>query len=310
MVNDFRGVKMKIKDGMIGLVVGDALGVPVEFKRRSELIKNPVTDMMGHGTNDMPKGTWSDDSSLAIATLQSIINKKGIDYGNLLEEFRLFVREGKYTQYHTFDYGYTTLAAIERFENGTEPLQCGGTSWGEITNGSLMRILPAAFIKGISHKEVENLSRITHAHELCRIACALYIEIAKSMINNDLKIYEHIEVACDEIMKYYEGCEGLESFKRIFENRLDDVESGFYVVETLECALHCLLTTSSYREAVLKAVNLGNDTDTVGAVCGGLAGIYYGFDNIPSKWIDDIPQIDYVIGLCGEFEDLMGSPDP
>ena len=87
---------MKIKDGIIGLVVGDALGVPVEFKRRNELLKNPVTDMMGHGTYNMPKGTWSDDSSLAIATMQSIVSKKAIDYEDILTEFSLFIHEGKY----------------------------------------------------------------------------------------------------------------------------------------------------------------------------------------------------------------------
>ena len=136
---------MKVKDGIIGLVVGDALGVPVEFKRRKELLKNPVTDMLGHGTYNMPKGTWSDDSSLALATMQSIANKKAIDYEDILTEFSLFIHKGKYTQYYTFDYGNTTKSAITRFDRGTEPLKCGGTSGGEITNGSLMRILPVAW---------------------------------------------------------------------------------------------------------------------------------------------------------------------
>ena len=296
---------MKIKDGIIGLVVGDALGVPVEFKRRKELLKNPVTDMMGHGTYNMPKGTWSDDSSLAIATMQSIVNKKTIDYEDILTEFSLFVHEGKYTQYYTFDYGNTTESAIVRFDRGTEPLKCGGTSGGEITNGSLMRILPVAFIDGIDYATIENVSSITHAHEICKIACVLYIEIAKSMMSDDLEIQEHIEKSCDKIKDYYCESRELNNFHKIFENKLDDVESSFYVVGTLECALHCLLTTSSYKEAVLKAVNFGNDTDTVGAICGGLAGIYYGYDSIPSKWINDIPQIDKVIKLCNQFEDLI-----
>ena len=89
-------VKMKIKDGIVGLVVGDALGVPVEFKSRSELLENPVTGMTGHGTYDLPKGTWSDDTSLTLATMQSIVNCNGIDHDDLLCEFSLFVREGKY----------------------------------------------------------------------------------------------------------------------------------------------------------------------------------------------------------------------
>lgn len=293
---------MKIKDGIIGLVVGDALGVPVEFKRRKELLKNPVTDMMGHGTYNMPKGTWSDDSSLAIATMQSIVNKKAIDYEDILTEFSLFIHKGKYTQYYTFDYGNTTKSAITRFDKGTEPLKCGGTHGGETTNGSLMRILPVAFIDGIDYATIENVSSITHAHETCKIACVLYIEIAKSMMSDDLEIQEHIEKSCDKIKKYYYKSPELNNFHRIFENKLDDVESSFYVVGTLECALHCLLTTSSYKEAVLKAVNFGNDTDTVAAITGGLAGIYYGFDNIPTNWIDAIAHIGDVIELCEKYE--------
>lgn len=93
---------MKVKDGIVGLVVGDALGVPVEFKSRRELQENPVTGMRGHGTYDLPRGTWSDDSSLALATMQSIVNRGAIDYGDILSEFCLYAREGKYTATVTF----------------------------------------------------------------------------------------------------------------------------------------------------------------------------------------------------------------
>lgn len=296
---------MKIKDGIIGLIVGDALGVPVEFKRKEDLIKNPVTDMIGHGTYDMPKGTWSDDSSLTLATMQSIVNKKGIDYKDIMTEFSLFIHKDKYCQYYTFDYGNTTRNAIDRFDRGIEALKCGGSRENEIANGSLMRILPLAFINDIDYDTIENVSGITHAHKICKIACVLYIEIAKSMLENDLEIQEHIKKSCDKIKKHYGKSSELDTFHKIMENKLDDVESRAYVVGTLECVLHCLLTTSSYREAVLKAVNFGNDADTVGAICGGLAGIYYGFDSIPKKWINDIPQIDNVIKLCNQFEETI-----
>jgi ADP-ribosylglycohydrolase len=292
---------MKIRDGIIGLVVGDALGVPVEFKPREYLIENPVTDMMGEGTYGMPKGTWSDDSSMALATMQSIVNRKAIDYEDILKEFSLFINEDKYTQYHTFDYGNTTFEAIYRFDHGAEPLKCGGRGERDNGNGSLMRILPLAFIDDIDYETIENVSALTHAHERSRIACVLYIEIAKSMLREDLEISEHIRRSCEKIRDYYAQSGELIHFERIFENDLDDVESSGYVIKTLECVLHCLLNTSSYREAVLKAVNFGRDTDTVGAICGGLAGIYYGFDDIPSSWVNAIPQIEGVCRLCDEF---------
>lgn len=293
---------MKVKDGITGLVVGDALGVPVEFTRKEILDENPVTGMMGNGTYNMPKGTWSDDSSMTLATMQSIVQKDGIDYDDIMNEFSLFVHEDKYTQYRTFDYGTTTINAILDFDNGIDALKCGGAGERDNGNGSLMRILPMAFIPGIDYETIENVSALTHAHERSRIACVLYIEIARSMLSENLEISEHIERACEKIRDYYKGSDELVHFKRIFENDLDEVESSGYVMKTLECVLNCLLTTSSFSEAVLKAVNYGKDTDTVGAICGGLAGIYYGFDDIPSDWISDIPQIEDVFDLCNDFE--------
>ena len=141
---------MKVKDGICGLIIGDALGVPVEFTSREYLKENPVTDMMGYGTYNMPPGTWSDDSSMAIATMASIVNRQGIDYNDLMCEFIEWVDNGKYTQYKdTFDYGSTTINGIYNYKSGRNPLECGGTDGRDNGNGSLMRILPLAFIPGI-----------------------------------------------------------------------------------------------------------------------------------------------------------------
>lgn len=293
---------MKVKDGICGLLIGDALGVPVEFSYRQELEKNPVTDMRGHGTYNMPKGTWSDDTSMTLATMASIADKKAIDYEDISNEFLLFAYEDKYCQYRCFDYGRTTINAIDRFDMGYPPLECGLDGERDNGNGSLMRILPLAFVPKVTYDEIENVSALTHAHPRSKISCVLYIEMAKSMLENDLEMAEHIFNACDKIKKYYEGSPELEHFRRIFENDLDEVEAKGYVISTFESVVHCLLTTSSYSEAVLKAVNLGRDTDTVGAICGGLAGIYYGFDEIPEEWLHDVPQIDYVYELCENFE--------
>ena len=293
---------MKIKDGICGLVVGDALGVPVEFKTREYLEENPVTGMMGHGTYNQPKGTWSDDTSLTLATMQSIVNKGEIDLEDIMGEFLLYATESKYCQYEVFDYGNTTIESINRFKSGYPISECGGKEEFDNGNGSLMRILPLAFIPAISYEDIENVSGLTHAHPKSKISCVLYIEIARSMIENDMEISEHIANACDKIKKYYGDCEYLDDFEAIFENDYHVHEGRSYVIKTLEAALYCLLETASYGDAVLKAVNLGRDTDTVAAVCGGLAGIYYGYDAIPSEWIGDIPQIEDVFSLCDDFE--------
>ena len=295
---------MKVKDGIVGLTVGDALGVPVEFESRAYLMDNPVTEMMGHGTYNMPKGTWSDDTSLTLATMQSIVNRNGIDLEDIMKEFVLYETESKYCQKKIFDIGNTTARSIRRFKAGYPILECGGRDERDNGNGSLMRILPLAFIPDITYEDIENVSAITHAHPRSKIACVLYVEIAKSMLENDLEISEHISRACEKIRKHYKDCEELVHFNEIFDNSYV-VETGrAYVIKTLEAVMYCLLETDNYRDAVLMAVNLGRDTDTVAAIAGGLAGIYYGFDDIPKEWIDEIDQIDEeVFRLCDEFED-------
>lgn len=295
---------MKVKDGIIGFIVGDALGVPAEFKSKEYLEENPVTEMTGNGTWNQPKGTWSDDSSMTIATITSITYAKGIDFEDIMDEFLEWNCNNYYTNSASgaFDIGNTTGKALSNYQSGTPALKSGCDGERDNGNGSLMRILPLAYIKNIDYKTIENVSSLTHAHKRSRIACVLYVEIAKSMIENDLEIKDHIELSCEKIKDYYKDSDELKHFERIFSSDLDDVEGRTYVVGSLECVLHCLLTTDDYRQAVLKAVNMGGDTDTNAAICGGLAGIYYGFDSIPVDWIGQINRIDEVLSLCEKYE--------
>lgn len=297
---------MKVKDGIIGLIIGDALGVPVEFKYRESLKIDPVTKMEGYGTYNMPPGTWSDDSSMTIATMASIVNKNEIDYDDIMKEFLEWIENGKYTQYQdTFDYGITTLHGIMNYKNGIDAIKCGGTDERDNGNGSLMRILPLAFIPDIDYETIENISGLTHGHLRSKIACVFYIEIAKSMLENNLTIDEHIKLAGNKIKEHYKDSGELHHFKRIFNDELNDedsISSKGYVITTFESVIYSLKNTDNFRDAVLKAVNLGRDTDTVGAICGGLAGIFYGFDSIPIDWINEIPKIDEVIELCEKYE--------
>lgn len=295
---------MKVKDGIIGLIIGDALGVPVEFSYRETLKKNPVTGMRGYGTYNMPPGTWSDDSSMTIATMYSILNKKCIDYADIMDEFCKWAFEGKHTPHgERFDIGNTTSRGLDRYRKGEEPLKSGGTSTHDNGNGSLMRILPLAYIPNIDYETIENISALTHGHDRSKIACVLYVEIAKSMLKNDLTIDEHINNACEKIKNYYEDNEELEEFNRIFNNDFSEgIRSGGYVIDTIETVVYCLKNTDNYKDAVLMAVNFGIDTDTNAAICGGLAGIYYGFDEIPVDWIESIYKLDEILSLCEKFE--------
>ncbi len=295
---------MKVKDGIIGFIVGDALGVPVEFVSRSILEKTPVVDMNEYGTYHQPKGTWSDDTSMTLATMTSILNKNGIDYIDIMDEFLEWIQKDKYTNSPDgmFDIGFTTHDALLNYHNGASALKSGCEGERDNGNGSLMRILPLAYINSIDYETVENVSSLTHAHKRSKIACVLYVEIAISMLENDFTIAEHVKLACCKIKEYYKGSEELTHFHKIFDNDLKDLNGKGYVIYTFECVIHSLLTTDSYRDAVLKAVNIGGDTDTNAAICGGLAGIYYGYDSIPIDWIDEINRINEVLSLCERYE--------
>ena len=298
---------MKVKDGIIGLIVVDALGVPVEFTPKYLLKNDPVEDMREYGTYNQPKGTWSDDTSMTLATMASIINKKGIDYPDIMDEFLEWYHNSKFTNSAEgrFDIGITTQNALSNYENGSPALESGCSGERDNGNGSLMRILPLAYVKDANYETVENVSCLTHAHKRSKIACALYVEITRSMIENDLTIEEHIDLACDKIKEYYKDSEELMHFQKIFDKDLDDVCGKGYVIYTFECVIHCLLTTDNYRDAVLKAVNFGEDTDTTAAICGGLAGIYYGYDSIPVDWIKQINKVDEVLSLCENYEAFL-----
>lgn len=310
---------------VLGLVVGDALGVPVEFKSCAELKANPVTDMIGYGTHNQPAGTWSDDSSMAIATMEWLIEiENGVpDYTLLMDKFSNWLMYGDYTPYgYTFDCGISTSRAIMNYGRGLDPLQCGGKTDYDNGNGSLMRILPVALWNSseLAGEDVEgaefifDVSAVTHAHVRSKIGCLIYskmiadllysqggdkIEVLKKSLVNCKKYLESIE---DKQTAYelgkYDRLWDLEAFQELNE---DDIKSSGYVVDTLETAVWCFLNTDNYKDCVLKAVNLGEDTDTVGAVAGGLAGLYYGLEEIPEEWINLLPKKEWIIELAGKM---------
>ena len=305
------------KSGIYGLIIGDAMGVPVEFGTREERENNPIKDMTGYGTYNQPEGTWSDDSSMVLATLASIKDKGKIDYKDIMYRFHDWCMYGEYTPFgEVFDIGIATSRAVMKYSNGAKPLESGGKTEWDNGNGSLMRILPVCLYLfeqqkslNISDDEVidmvHNCSALTHAHIRSQLACGIYYFLVKAVIEKDGEITERLQIGIDNAFRYYRLNTGVEisSYNRIislFEFKdipEENIKSTGYVVDTLEAALWCLLNTSSYREAILKAVNLGNDTDTIAAVTGGVAGIFYGYENIPDKWKSQIQRKDLIESL-------------
>ncbi|HLO86208.1 MAG TPA: ADP-ribosylglycohydrolase family protein [Nostocaceae cyanobacterium] len=294
--------------GLMGVCVGDALGVPVEFSRRSEREKDPITSMRGYGTHNQPPGTWSDDSSLTFCLAECLC--EGFSLDQIAASFSRWYREAYWTSHGVvFDVGFTTLQAILNWQQGTSPIKAGGNTEDSNGNGSLMRILPLAYChQKLTFPELiattHQVSCITHAHPRSQMACGIYISIAVALLAGvDLQT-AYIQ-GVEKIKPLYSSGEYLleiPHFARVFSGNLaqipiEEINSGGYVIHTLEASLWCLLNTSSYSEAVLKAVNLGGDTDTTGAVTGGLAGIYYGLDHIPSAWIEQIARKAEIIDL-------------
>lgn len=288
-------MKNQIYNGIMGLIVGDALGVPFEFKQRDTF---HCEDMTGNGTYNQPPGTWSDDSSMVLATIDSIANNHGgIDPHNIMDRFAYWLYLKEYTPYGVvFDVGNTTRAALDRYNSGKPWDECGGRTQFENGNGALMRILPMAFVKCYD-QQITYVASLTHAHPISLGACLIYVDIAKDLIKGvplDVSVYARGISSFPE----YNRLRDLEQLTR------DEIKSSGYVVDTLEAALWCLLHTNTYKDAVLTAVNLGSDTDTVAAVTGGLAGIIYGVggeSGIPERWINQLARKDYIEKLISNF---------
>jgi len=286
-----------IKDALLGVATGDALGVPVEFRSRSLLLRDPVTGMRAYGTHRQPAGTWSDDSSLTFCLAEMLC--KGYDLQNLANRFVNWKNYGYWTPHgEVFDIGIATAEAITRLQMGSAPVLAGGTTEGSNGNGSLMRILPLLFyIKDMPieerFKHVKEVSSLTHAHLRSVNACFIYLELALAILNGQSK-REAYETVCFTLTDFLQNRE-TPYFSRILSEELpqlpiEEIHGTGYVLHTLEAAIWCLLNTSSYSEAVLQAVNLGDDTDTTAAVTGGLAGLLYGWETIPADWLNVLAQ--------------------
>ena len=305
----------KVIGGILGLAIGDALGVPVEFSARETLRRFPVVDMRAFGVHHQPRGTWSDDSSLAFCLAESLLI--GYDLADLAKRFVNWYNYSYWTPHgHVFDVGIATSQAIHQLAIGVEPIKAGGKDEYSNGNGSLMRILPLLFFikdKPIAERfeKVKDVSSLTHGHIRSIIACFYYLEFAryllegydkfeafektKHLINTfltDNRIAEQTEI--DIFHRLLVNPIGDYEIKPIFEYQESEISSSGYVVHTLEASIWCLLNSNSYSEAVLKAVNLGSDTDTTGAVVGGLAGILYGEAGISDEWKTQLVKSDEI----------------
>lgn len=263
-------MNQKLRNAIMGFAIGDALGVPYEFRKRGHF---NCIGMTGYGTHGQPAGTWSDDTSMTLATLASLKKNGGkVVTDDMRDNYRDWLYNDKYTASgEAFDVGGTTEKALREWKPGRGERDNG--------NGSLMRILPLAFVD-CTYDEVRNVSAITHAHWISKEACVIYVYVAKSLIAGR---------TMDEIIPTLNFIIPFERLKEIDKLGRGQIRSSGYVVDTLEAALWAVSHKGDWEKGfkndVLHAVNLGGDTDTIGAVAGGLAGIIYGVDEA-RDWMD------------------------
>ena len=315
-----------IRASLFGFFIGDALGVPVEFLNRNILKEYKVTDMQEYGTHNQPKGTWSDDSSMVLATIDGLLKSKmpSIEYQKIMINFLEWKQSGKFTPFEcVFDIGNVTSSALYQYQqnienNNPEDVICGSGNFNSNGNGSLMRILPISlylYYLGIDYSEekaleiIKIISGMTHSHIYSITGCLIYtifvIELLKG--NDKSKAYLNLRKFLKSICKDKSELKDIKKiygkviYKDISKLKENDIKSSGYVVDTLEATIWAILTTNTFEEAVLKAINLGNDTDTIGALTGALAGIIYGYASIPVKWINNLQKKYYLDEMVESF---------
>jgi ADP-ribosylglycohydrolase len=294
----------RARGSLLGLAVGDALGATVEFKRPGSF--EPVTDMIGGGPHGLQPGEWTDDTSMALCLARSLVERRGFDPNDQLQRYVRWYREGYMSSTGScFDIGNTTAAALHRFERGGGPF--AGTSDPRAAgNGSIMRLAPVPIfwhhVPRVAIRYAGDSSRTTHAAieaiDACRYMAGLIVGALNDTPRETL------------LSSRWSPVPGLWDEEPLAP-RIDEVAAGSfltkeppqirgsgYVVESLEAALWAFSRSSSFEEGLLLAVNLGDDADTTGAVCGQIAGAYYGASAIPTAWIEKLAMRELIEGLA------------
>lgn len=271
---------------LLGLAVGDAVGTTVEFKPRGSF--PPVTDMVGGGPFSLQPGQWTDDTSMALCLATSLITKKGFDPADQMDRYWDWYKNGYLSSTgRCFDIGNTVRYGLEHYQRTSQPFS-GSDSPNSAGNGSLMRLAPIPMyyfsdLENIIHFARES-SRTTHGTLECIEACQLFAEMLYFALAGQSK---------DQIL--------FDTKFQVFAPKINDIVNGSYsqksitqirgtgyVAESLEAALWCFYQTDTFETAILQAANLGDDADTTAAICGQIAGAYYGESGIPAKWLNRV----------------------
>ena len=282
---------------LVGLAAGDAVGTTVEFSRRGSF--EDVTDMVGGGPFNLKPGQWTDDTSMALCLATSLLHKNGFDAADQMDRYLNWMNHGYMSSTgECFDIGGTVLRALETYRDTGEAL-AGSTDPYSAGNGCIMRLAPVPmFYMNDSTAAVQwavESSRTTHGAQECLDACALFGELLTRALRGETK--EQLLQGGEDIHNLSPALASIAAGDYQAKHE-DDIRGTGYVVQSLEAALWCFHTTGNFKDAILKAANLGDDADTTADICGQIAGAHYGFDNIPRNWRDQLACYELITELA------------
>ncbi|MBP7998807.1 MAG: ADP-ribosylglycohydrolase family protein [Chloroflexi bacterium] len=269
---------------LLGLAVGDAVGTTVEFSPRGSF--TPLTDMVGGGPFHLQAGQWTDDTSMALCLATSLVEKRGFEAHDQMNRYVDWYKHGYLSSTgRCFDIGNTTRAALHQFQQTGDPFS-GSTDPRAAGNGSLMRLAPVPLFYYPDREKMRyyaaESSRTTHAAAACLDACRLFAELLYLALAGADK--ETLLTGSDPDI-VTEPAIRVMATGSYRQKTVAQIRGSGYVVDSLEAALWCFAQTDSYEAAVLAAANLGDDADTTAAICGQIAGAYYGLPGIPERWL-------------------------
>jgi len=292
---------------MLGLAIGDAMGMPVEFRPRGKF--DPVTEYRAGGPFKLQAGQWTDDTAMSLCIASSLIECNGFDAAHQMKQYSRWIDDGYLScTGKAVGIGQTILKAMIRYHKTQDPIQ-GDTNPRRSGNGCIMRLAPVPIYYSHDaalaiHHSIQSATT-THGSEVCLQTTGFFGGMIWGALNgaskeellsdnySPVKDYYQQHALCGELLSLTRG-----GYKAKQE---DEVDSTGFVIDAFEAALWSFYNTDTYVEGLLKAVNLGGDADTVGAIYGQLAGAYYGFDAIPADWVQGLASHEKISAICDEL---------
>jgi ADP-ribosyl-[dinitrogen reductase] hydrolase len=298
-------LQQRFRGCLLGLAAGDAVGTTVEFQQRGSF--PPVTDMVGGGLFHLQPGQWTDDTSMALCLGTSLVEKGTFDAVDQMNRYCQWRENGYLSSTgKCFDIGITVSQALTKYQIYGNPFS-GSTNPRSAGNGCLMRLAPIPMfyfpeVDRILHFSGES-SRTTHGAEECITASRLFGEILFRTLSgaNKTEVLLNHNLEATSSPSIQAIARGEYQHKSV-----DEIQGTGYVVDSLEAALWCFWTTETYEQAILAAANLGDDADTTAAICGQVAGAFYGESAIPTHWLEQLTMRAEITDLADRLH--LGNP--